>query len=83
MSATTKFFSILFTALIVLSFQSALAQDKLSWLDEYIGEMLIGSDTYQYNFANVEGNDCKLKFEELVTDKKGATEVYSWIFYLF
>ena len=82
MSATTKFFSILFTTLIVLSFQTAYAQDKISWLDDYTGEMLIGSDTYQYNFANVEGNDCKLKFEELVTDKKGATETYSWIFYL-
>ncbi|MCK5137735.1 MAG: hypothetical protein KAR19_18260 [Bacteroidales bacterium] len=82
MSTITKIFSILFTTLTVLSFQPVHAQDKLSWLDDYTGDMQIGSETYRYNFTNIEGNDCKLKFEELVTDKKGSTETHSWIFYL-
>jgi len=82
MSTNTKIFSVLFATLTVLSFQPLHAQDKLSWLDDYTAEMQIGSETYRYNFTNVEGNDCKLKFEEVVTDKKGATEAHSWIFYL-
>ncbi len=82
MSAITKFFSILFTALTVLSFQTVHAQDKLAWLDDFTGEMLIGTDTYQYHFTNVEGNDCKIKIDELVTDKKGSTKTHSWVFYL-
>ncbi|MEN8229253.1 MAG: hypothetical protein ABFS38_13930 [Bacteroidota bacterium] len=82
MSIKQKFFSILFTILAAHSFQPLHAQDNLSWLDDYTGDMQIGSETYQYNFTNVEGNDCKLKFEEVVTNKKGAAEARSWIFYL-
>ena len=82
MSTKPNIISILFTTLTVLSFQPLHAQDKLSWLDDYTGELQIGNDTYRYNFTNVEGNDCKLKFEEVVTDKKGSTETRSWIFYL-
>ncbi len=82
MSKITKIFSILFTTIAVLSYQSVHAQEKLSWLDDYTGDMQIGSDSYRYNFTNVEGNSCKLKFEEVVTDKKGSTETHSWIFYL-
>ncbi len=82
MSTITKFFSILFAALTLLIFQPARAQEKLAWLDDYTGEMLIGSDTYQYNFTSVEGKDCKMKIEELITNKKGSTETHAWIFYL-
>lgn len=82
MSSTTKFFSILLASLMVLNLQPAHAQDNISWLDDFTDEMQIGSDTYQYNFTRVEENDCKMKFEELVTDKKGSTESRSWIFYL-
>jgi hypothetical protein len=82
MSIASKLFSILFTALMVLSLQALHAQDELSWLDDYTGDMLIGSDTYQYSFTNVDGDNCKLKFVEEVTDKKGSTELHSWIFYL-
>ena len=82
MSPIIKFLSILFSTLTLLCLQPAQAQDKLSWLDDFTGEMQIGSDTYQYNFTRVEENDCKMKFEELVTDKKGSTESRFWIFYL-
>ncbi len=82
MSTTTKFFFFLFAALTVLSFQPVHAQDKIAWLDDYTSEILIGTDTYQYKFTNVEGNDCKLKIEEIVTDKKGSAETHSWVFYL-
>ncbi len=82
MSAIKKYIPFLFAALIVLSFQPLHAQEKLSWLDDYTGDLLIGSETYQYNFTNVEGNDCKLRFEELLTDKKGKTGARSWVFYL-
>ena len=53
---------------MVLTLQTAHAQDKISWLDDYTGEIQIGNETYQYNFSTVEDNNCKLKFEELVTD---------------
>ncbi len=82
MSSTSEFVSILLTALMVVFVQPLHAQEKLSRFDDYTGEMQIGSDSYRYDFTNVEGNDCKLKFEQWVTDKKGATEVSSWIFYL-
>ena len=82
MSLTVKFISILLASIQVMSVQPALAQEKLSWLDNYLGEMQIGNDTYRYNFTSVEGKDCKLNFEELVTDKKGVTKDRSWIFYL-
>jgi hypothetical protein len=54
----------------------------LSWLDDFTGEIPVGNDTYQYGFSQVEGNACKLEFEERHTDKKGNTEKSSWIFYL-
>lgn len=82
MSITTKLLSILFTAVTVLSAQALQAQDKISWLDDYTGDIQIGNESYRYNFTNVEGDDCKLKFEELHTNKKGITAVSSWIFYL-
>ncbi len=78
----TKSFFLLLASLMVTSLQSVHAQNQISWLDDYTGEMLIGSDTYSYNFTHVEGNDCKFKFEEELTNKKGSTEVHSWIFYL-
>ena len=72
----------LFTAVTVLISQPLQAQDKLSWLDDYTGDIHIGNESYRYNFNNVEGDDCKLKFEELQTNKKGSIAVRSWIFYL-
>ncbi len=82
MSTRVPYFSILFTALTLLISQPLQSQEKLSWLDDFDSEMLIGSDTYQYNFTQVESNACKLRFEELHTDKKGNKEKRSWIFYL-
>ncbi len=82
MSSTAKFISILLASMQVLSVQPALAQEKTSWLDGYLGEMQIGNNTYRYNFTSIEGNDCKLNFEELVTNKKDVTKSRSWIFYL-
>ncbi len=61
---------------------STAAQDAIPWLDDYTGEMEIGSDTYQYEFTTVHGNECKVEFEEILTDRKGDTERRSWIFYL-
>jgi hypothetical protein len=82
MESNAKFISILSVVMIVLSFQQIHAQDKLAWLDDYTGEMLIGTDTYGYQFTNVDGDDCKIKIDELVTDKKGSLKTHSWIFYL-
>lgn len=82
MSLNTKPGGILLTILVLLSTQALQAQDKISWLDDYTNDIHIGSESYRYNFTNVEGDDCKLKFEELHTNKKGNTAVSSWIFYL-
>jgi hypothetical protein len=82
MSSRTKKISGLLVTLVLFSFQYVDAQEKISWLNDFTGESLIGSDTYRYDFTNVEGNDCKLNIEEQVTDKKGNTETRSWVFYL-
>lgn len=82
MSSIVKLFSIALVLLISNNLQMLQAQDKLPWLDDYTLEILIGSDTYQYDFTNVEGNDCKIKIEEQVKDKKGGVEKHAWIFYL-
>lgn len=58
------------------------AQDEISWLSEFTGEMIIGKETFRYSFSSVDGNDCKVKIEESVTGRKGEPETQSWIFYL-
>lgn len=82
MLSTKKIFSLLIFFSTIIFNPSLFAQDEVSWLSEYTSEMQIGNDSYRYKYTNVEGNDCKLKFEELVTDKKGSTESRYWIFYL-
>ncbi len=58
------------------------AQDNISGFDNYTGDMQIGNDSYRYEFSSVEGNDCKMKIEEFLTDKKGSIESRYWEFYL-
>jgi hypothetical protein len=82
MSSLRKIGRILLATLVLLSSQTLQGQDKLSWLDDYTGDIHIGSESYRYNFNNVEGDDCKLKFEEIHTHKKGNKTARSWIFYL-
>lgn len=82
MPARKHYFATLFTTMTLLTFLPVHAQHEISWLKDYTGEMQFGSDTYQYRFTHVEGNECKLKFEERHTDKKGAEKSRSWIFYL-
>lgn len=79
MSSTKIFFS--FLIMVFFGFTGN-AQDEISWLNDYTGNMKIENDSYRYNFKNVDGNDCKIEIEELLTDKKGSTESRSWIFYL-
>ncbi len=82
MSAKIKYLTFLpFISLIFIS-QILIAQDNVTWLEEYTGEIPIGNDTYRYKFTNPDGNDCKIKIEELLTDKKGSTESTHWDFYL-
>ena len=82
MSSIPKLLSLAFALLIFATPQILLAQDKLAWMNDFTDEILIGNDTYRYDFTNVEGNDCKIRIEEQVTNKKGALETRSWIFFL-
>jgi len=82
MSQIKSLFSFLGLIFLTLSFSSIHAQNEISWLKDFTGDMPVGSDTYRYKFSNVDGNNCKLKIEELVTKKKGSTESHYWIFYL-
>jgi hypothetical protein len=79
-SLRCSFFLAMF--LTVVPVNQVLAQNEVAWLQDYTSEMVIGTDTYRYGFSTVDGNDCKLEIKESVTDKKGATAVRSWIFYL-
>ncbi len=82
MSAKIKYLTILpFISLMFIS-QILTAQDNVTWLEDYTGEMPVGNDTYRYKFNKLDGNDCKIKIEELLTDKKGSTESRHWEFYL-
>ncbi len=74
--------SFLVLTLLTLSLSSIQAQNEISWLKDFTADMPVGSDTYRYNFNTVDGNDCKLKIEEQVTDKKGSTDSRYWVFYL-
>ncbi|MFW5877676.1 MAG: hypothetical protein ACOCUP_01045 [bacterium] len=81
---SAKIYYLIFLPFISLFFinQNILAQENISWLEDYTTEMPVGNDTYRYKFTNVEGNDCKIKIEEMLTDKKGSTESRYWEFYL-
>jgi len=68
--------------LLLLGFGMVNAQDKIAWLEDYTQEMVIGKETYKYNFSEVEGKECKLEFKESVSNQKEKTENRSWIFYL-
>jgi len=82
MSSHRMFFMIPALIILALNFTGAAAQSNILWLQDFTGDMVIGNDTYRYEFATVDGNDCKVEFRESVTDKKGSTESRSWIFYL-
>lgn len=58
------------------------AQEAIAWLADYTSEMIVGNNTYQYSFTHVDGKDCKVEFDELFTNKKGASKGQSWVFYL-
>ena len=77
-----KFFPLLAAILVLSGSLNVTAQDQLSWLNDYTDEMAIGNDTCRYSFSTVDGDDCKVKFKELLTDQKGSTDTRSWIFYL-
>ncbi|MBN2350209.1 MAG: hypothetical protein JXJ22_15325 [Bacteroidales bacterium] len=57
-------------------------QDKISWLSDYTTEVNTGTYTYQYNFYSVDNNSCKIKIEEIKTDKKGKSSTTTNVFYL-
>ena len=82
MSSSKKFILLGLSVILISRFVALPAQDNISWLNDYTGEMLIGTDNYRYSFTNEDGNDCKLKFEEYITNKKGSTKSSSWVFYL-
>jgi hypothetical protein len=77
-----KYVPIIPGLIIAASCLNVYAQGDIPWLAEYTGEMVVGNDTYQYAFTTVEQNECKVKFKEFVTDRKGDKESRSWIFYL-
>ncbi len=58
------------------------AQDNVSWLSDFTGDVVNGSSTLSYTFTKVDGNDCKLKIGEKETDKKGNVSQTDWVFYL-
>jgi hypothetical protein len=66
----------------LLAFGTTAAQDQIPWLEDYASEMVIGKETFQYSFSEVEGKECKVEFSEAVTNQKGKSTQRSWIFYL-
>lgn len=82
MSQIKSLCSFLGLIFLTLSFSSIHAQNEISWLQDFTGDMPVGNDTYRYKFSNADGNNCKLKIEEQVTNKKGSTEIHYWIYYL-
>ncbi|MEJ2596109.1 MAG: hypothetical protein P8100_13525, partial [bacterium] len=58
------------------------AQEEIPWLSGYSDEMTIGKESVRNQFFTVEGNECKIQIQESVSDRKGETEIRSWIFYI-
>jgi len=73
---------VFYLVFIVLNISSLKAQEEIAWLDEYTAEVNAGSYTYVYNYTSVDNNTCKLRIEELKTDKKGKTSSEAYVFYL-
>ncbi len=67
---------------ILLNTGSVIAQEEIDWLADYTDEINAGSYSFRYNFTSVDNNACKLKIEELKTDKKGQTSSAEYVFYL-
>jgi hypothetical protein len=73
---------IIYLVFIVLNIGSLKAQKELEWLADYTSEINTGSYTCVYNYTSVDNNTCKIRIEELKTDKKGKTSSESYVFYL-
>ncbi len=69
-------------AILVIFPAFAFAQDPVTWLSDYSGDITDGSSTLNYSFSTVDGNDCKIRIEEKETDKKGRVSLTSHEFYL-
>ncbi len=82
MCSIKQLFSLLGALLLISGWMGTAAQEAIPWLEDYTGKMEIGKETYRYEFSSVHGIDCKVEFEEIVTDKKGEEAHRSWIFYL-
>ena len=46
------------------------------------GDVIIGTNTYNYSFTTVDDYTCKIRLEEKKTDKKGKTSAKAYAFYL-
>ncbi len=77
-----SFFSILYLSVLLLIPALLTAQDPVSWLSDFTGDIAGSSSTFNYTFSTVDGNACKLKIEEKETDKKGKVTSTDWVFYL-
>ena len=82
MKKTGLIIGILCVVSILLNTGSLIAQEEISWLTDYTDEINAGSYSCKYNFTSVDNNTCKLKVEELKTDKKGKTASEEYVFYL-
>jgi hypothetical protein len=82
MKTSWHHFSFIGTICLLFSFNSVIAQDNISWLNNYTSEVTIGSNTYTYGFKSIDNNDCKISIEEKKTDKKGVTTTTTYQFYL-
>ncbi len=82
MKKTGLMIVIFYLVFMVLNSSSLIAQEKISWLAEYTAEIDAGSYTYAYNYTSVDNNTCKLRIEEIKTDKKGKTSSEAYVFYL-
>ncbi len=82
MKKSVLFKVIVYLISIMLISTSIIAQEKINWLDDYTAETDAGTYTCVYNYTSVDNNSCKLKIEELKTDKKGKSSTGTYVFYL-
>jgi len=58
------------------------AQEPITWLSDYTGDIVISSTTYKYSFLSIDGNPCKIRIVEKKVDKKGVEVEKAYLFYL-
>jgi hypothetical protein len=82
MKPTKKLKFHIISLFLIIGVTSLSGQESISWLEDFTGDITVGSNTYSYQFSTVDNNSCKIQITEKKTSKKGSTSSSAYVFYL-